>query len=68
MNTQTTAELTAKKCVPCEGGVPKYDRDAAVGVLESYLADEEVPADGTAWARRNLAMLISARGTTAPLR
>lgn len=25
MNTsQTACELTAKKCVPCEGGVPKY--------------------------------------------
>jgi cellulose synthase operon protein C len=41
----------------------KFDRDAAVGVLEDYLADKEVPADGTAWARRNLAMLVTARGT-----
>ncbi len=24
MQTQTTDELTHKKCVPCEGGVPKY--------------------------------------------
>ncbi len=43
----------------------KYERDAAVSVLEGYLADKEVPAEGTAWARRNLAMLIAARGTPA---
>jgi 4a-hydroxytetrahydrobiopterin dehydratase len=24
METQTTEQLTHKKCVPCEGGVPKY--------------------------------------------
>ncbi len=24
MQTQTTEQLTQKKCVPCEGGVPKY--------------------------------------------
>jgi 4a-hydroxytetrahydrobiopterin dehydratase len=24
MQTQTTEELTRKRCVPCEGGVPKY--------------------------------------------
>ena len=24
MPTQTAEQLTAKKCVPCEGGVPKY--------------------------------------------
>jgi 4a-hydroxytetrahydrobiopterin dehydratase len=24
MQTQTTEELTHKRCVPCEGGVPKY--------------------------------------------
>jgi len=35
MNTQTTAELTAKKCVPCEGGVPKYDRGAAEAQLKT---------------------------------
>jgi 4a-hydroxytetrahydrobiopterin dehydratase len=25
METQTTEQLRAKKCVPCEGGVPKYE-------------------------------------------
>jgi 4a-hydroxytetrahydrobiopterin dehydratase len=29
MQTQTTDELTHKKCVPCEGGVPKYSREEA---------------------------------------
>jgi len=27
--TLTAAELTGKKCVPCEGGVPKYKREEA---------------------------------------
>lgn len=29
METQTTDELVKKKCVPCEGGVPKYSPDEA---------------------------------------
>ncbi len=43
----------------------KFDRDAAVSVLESYLADKEVPEEVKAWARRNVAMLYAARGTSA---
>lgn len=41
----------------------RFERNEAVGVLEDYIADKDVPADGTAWARRNLAMLLAARGT-----
>ncbi len=29
MQTQTSEQLTAKKCVPCEGGVPKYSPEEA---------------------------------------
>ncbi len=29
MQTQTTEQLTQKKCVSCEGGVPKYSRQEA---------------------------------------
>ena len=29
MQTQTSEQLTQKKCVPCEGGVPKYSADEA---------------------------------------
>ena len=29
MQTQTTDELADKKCVPCEGGVPKYSQSEA---------------------------------------
>ena len=36
MLTQTTAELTAKKCVPCEGGVPRYELPEA----EAQVANE----------------------------
>lgn len=34
MNVQSTSELTAKKCRPCEGGVEPYSRDASVAQLE----------------------------------
>jgi 4a-hydroxytetrahydrobiopterin dehydratase len=29
MSSQTVEQLTAKKCVPCEGGVPKYSAEQA---------------------------------------
>ena len=29
MQTQTAEQLTQKKCVPCEGGVPKYSPEEA---------------------------------------
>jgi 4a-hydroxytetrahydrobiopterin dehydratase len=33
MNTPVKAELLNKKCVPCEGGVPKLSRDEADALL-----------------------------------
>jgi 4a-hydroxytetrahydrobiopterin dehydratase len=33
MQTQTTEQLTQKRCVPCEGGVPKYSLEEAQGQL-----------------------------------
>lgn len=35
MQPQTTEQLTQKKCVPCEGGVPKYSLDEARRQLET---------------------------------
>lgn len=34
MESQTTAQLTGKKCVPCEGGVPKYSDAEARAQLD----------------------------------
>ncbi len=34
MESQTAAQLTQKKCVPCEGGVPKYTHEAATAQLQ----------------------------------
>ena len=34
METQTVEQLTHKKCVPCEGGVPKYSLDEAKDQLQ----------------------------------
>ena len=33
MEAQTTEQLTKKRCVPCEGGVPKYSRGDAEAQL-----------------------------------
>ena len=35
MQTQTVEELTQKKCVPCEGGVPKYSLEDAQAQLKT---------------------------------
>jgi 4a-hydroxytetrahydrobiopterin dehydratase len=34
MESQTAEQLTKKKCVPCEGGVPKYTLEASKAQLE----------------------------------
>jgi 4a-hydroxytetrahydrobiopterin dehydratase len=34
MQAQSTAELVGKKCVPCEGGVPKFSPDDAKAQIE----------------------------------
>jgi 4a-hydroxytetrahydrobiopterin dehydratase len=36
MESQTAAQLTGKKCVPCEGGVPKYTDAEARAQLEKF--------------------------------
>ena len=45
MQTQTTDQLVQKKCVPCEGGVPKYSLDEARAQL-SKLPDWRLTHDG----------------------
>jgi 4a-hydroxytetrahydrobiopterin dehydratase len=35
MQTQTSEELVQKKCLPCEGGVPKYSLDQAQAQLKN---------------------------------
>jgi 4a-hydroxytetrahydrobiopterin dehydratase len=45
METQTLDTLMSKKCVPCEGGVPKYTRDEAVEQLTN-LSGWQLSDDG----------------------
>src|SRR5580693_1500703 len=45
MQMQTQDELTHKKCVPCEGGVPKYSREEAEEQLHK-LNGWQISADG----------------------
>jgi len=45
METQTVEQLTRKKCMPCEGGVPKYSLAEAERQLEK-LADWRLTHEG----------------------
>ena len=45
MSTLTADELTTKKCVPCEGGVPKYSPEDAAEQVKK-LVGWQVTADG----------------------
>ena len=45
MNQTTTKELAARKCQPCEGGVPAVAEDEAKRLLES-LPGWELTEDG----------------------
>jgi 4a-hydroxytetrahydrobiopterin dehydratase len=44
-NTLTAAELAAKNCTPCEGGVPSLSRDEANALLEN-VTGWKLTADG----------------------
>ncbi len=56
MQTQTTEQLTQKKCVPCEGGVPKYSAEEAAAQVAKLSGwrlthnDERIRKD---WTVRN---------------
>ena len=45
METQTLDHLVGKKCVPCEGGVPKYSRSEAEDQLKK-LSGWRITDDG----------------------
>ncbi len=45
MTTMTTEQLVQKKCVPCEGGVPKYTPDEAQAQL-AKLTGWRITKDG----------------------
>jgi 4a-hydroxytetrahydrobiopterin dehydratase len=45
METKTADQLAAKKCVPCEGGVPKYTRAQAEEQLKK-LSAWQLTSDG----------------------
>ena len=40
-----------------------FHKDQAVALLDDFLADKGLPVADVAWAKRNLAMLLAARGT-----
>ena len=56
METQTTEQLTAKKCVPCEGGVAKYSLDEAraqLGTLAGWRLTHEGQRIRKDWTVKN---------------
>lgn len=61
MNVQSAPQLCQKKCVPCEGGVPKFSHEDALRQLEQ-LPGWELTRDGQrirrSWTFRNFMSAI----------
>jgi 4a-hydroxytetrahydrobiopterin dehydratase len=61
MQTQTSEQLTKKRCVPCEGGVPKYSPDEAARQVQT-LNDWRLVANGQRirkeWTAKNFMAAI----------
>jgi len=56
MNTPTQEELSTKRCVPCEGGVPPLSRDAAetlIRSLEGWDIDPDAKLITRSWTMKN---------------
>ena len=45
-------DLTDKKCVPCEGGVPPLPAEEAANLLKQLHSDWQITDDGTTLTRR----------------
>jgi len=48
----TAAELTKRRCEPCEGGVPPLEREAAGQLMHALHADWKLAKDGKSIVRR----------------
>ncbi|TWU05976.1 4a-hydroxytetrahydrobiopterin dehydratase [Stieleria varia] len=61
-NSSTTADrLCSKQCVPCEGGVPKLDRDSAQAYLQAtphWCLSEDTQRISRAINRKNFVQVI----------
>jgi 4a-hydroxytetrahydrobiopterin dehydratase len=56
MNPPTKAELTARRCAPCEGGVPPLSREESEGLLPSVLGwtiDDDGQRIRRSWTLKN---------------
>jgi len=56
METQTTDQLTQKKCVPCEGGVPKYsaaEAEAQIKTLSGWRLTQDGERIRKDWVVKN---------------
>jgi len=56
MNTPTQEELSRKRCVPCEGGVPPLARDEAetlIRGLEGWTLDPDAKLITRSWTMKN---------------
>jgi 4a-hydroxytetrahydrobiopterin dehydratase len=56
MSTPTLAELTTRRCVPCEGGVPPLPRaeaEALVRNLEGWALDPDGKQISRSWTMKN---------------
>jgi 4a-hydroxytetrahydrobiopterin dehydratase len=56
MNTPTQEELTRKKCVPCEGGVPPLsaeEADALAQSVDGWTVDRDATRISRTWTMKN---------------
>jgi len=56
MSTPTQEELTRKRCVPCEGGVPPLSRaeaEALAANLEGWALDADAKRISRSWTMKN---------------
>lgn len=56
METLTSEQLTLKRCVPCEGGVPRYERSQAeeqLTKLDGWELDDKAERIRKHWTVRN---------------
>jgi 4a-hydroxytetrahydrobiopterin dehydratase len=68
METQTTEQLTQKKCVPCEGGVPKYtlaEAESQLAQLSGWHLTHEGQRIRKDWVMKHFAAAVDFLGRVA---
>lgn len=62
METQEAAQLCSKRCVPCEGGVPKYtlaEAEAQLARLQGWALDADKQTIRKQWKFKNFVQALA---------